>query len=88
MSHRFSKLLHTDSVVLKETSGWEEYFYAALKPWVHYVPVRSSVGADALANRPTNNSDHSRRAVRADLVGLMADAPSGWRAARENRLRF
>lgn len=39
MSHRFGKLLHTDSVVLKETSGWEEYYYRALTPWVHYVPV-------------------------------------------------
>lgn len=38
-SHRFAKLLHTDSVVLKETSGWEEYYHAALTPWVHYVPV-------------------------------------------------
>lgn len=39
VSQRLAKLMHTDSVVLKEDSGWEEYYYAALEPWTHYVPI-------------------------------------------------
>lgn len=41
-SHRFAKLLHTNSVVLKEVSGWVEYFYVLLKPGEHYLSVFNS----------------------------------------------
>lgn len=37
-SNRFLKLLLMGSVVLKQDSVYEEYFYRDLKPWVHYVP--------------------------------------------------
>lgn len=39
VSQRFSKLFFTNSVVFKEVSAWEEFFYDALHPWVHYVPI-------------------------------------------------
>ena len=38
---RFAKLLHTNSVVLKEESPWVEYFYYSLQPGVHYLPIFS-----------------------------------------------
>lgn len=38
-SERFAKLLHANSVVLKEESHWSEYFYAALVPGKHYLAI-------------------------------------------------
>ncbi|EFJ45679.1 hypothetical protein VOLCADRAFT_94091 [Volvox carteri f. nagariensis] len=37
-SCRLGKLLGTNSVVLKETTPWIEYYYRSLKPEVHFVP--------------------------------------------------
>lgn len=59
MSQRFSKLMHTDSVILKETSGWEEYFYQALRPWEHYVPVRSRIPVRS-SERPVSRQQPSQ----------------------------
>jgi hypothetical protein len=41
-SGRFSELMLTGSVVFK-AMGFVEYWYAALKPWEHYVPVQSDL---------------------------------------------
>jgi hypothetical protein len=38
-SNRFAKLLHLNSVVLKEDSEWMEYFYGLLHPGEHYLPI-------------------------------------------------
>ncbi len=35
---RFGKLLQTDSVVLKETTPWIEYYYRSVKPNTHFIP--------------------------------------------------
>ncbi|TFJ95783.1 cyclase [Platysternon megacephalum] len=32
-----------DSLVLKQTSQYYEYFYSELKPWKHYVPIKRSL---------------------------------------------
>ncbi|KXZ53929.1 hypothetical protein GPECTOR_6g847 [Gonium pectorale] len=37
-SCRLGKLMGTDSVVLKETTPWIEYYYRSLRPDVHFVP--------------------------------------------------
>lgn len=39
-SSRFAELLCMNSVVLKVTPGWVDYFYLEeVQPWVHYLPV-------------------------------------------------
>jgi len=32
-------LLGTNSLVLKQTSRQQEWFYRSVKPWVHYLPM-------------------------------------------------
>ena len=48
LSERFAKLLHTNSVVMKEDSPWIEYFYPMLKPFEHYLPIFNRSAVDAL----------------------------------------
>lgn len=38
-SFRFKHLFLCKSLVFHVGNKWQEYFYASLKPWVHYVPV-------------------------------------------------
>lgn len=38
-SFRFKHLFLCDSLVYHVDDKWLEFFYAALKPWVHYIPV-------------------------------------------------
>ena len=38
-SFRLKHLFMCESLVLHVGSDWLEFFYPALKPWVHYVPV-------------------------------------------------
>jgi len=40
-SFRFKHLFMCGSLVLHVGSDWLEFFYPALKPWIHYVPVQS-----------------------------------------------
>jgi len=40
---RFSSLLHSNSVVLKQQSPWFEFFYRALRPYEHYIPISASL---------------------------------------------
>ena len=37
---RVKILLSMGNVIFFHTSGWKEWYYSALVPWVHYVPVR------------------------------------------------
>lgn len=39
-SSRFGTLLCYNSVVIKVEPDYFEYFYADLKPWTHYIPVK------------------------------------------------
>lgn len=41
-SFRFKHLFLCGSLVLHVGSEWNEFFYSALKPWIHYVPVNSN----------------------------------------------
>jgi len=36
-------LLGGDAVVFKTDSEYYEHFYGELKPWVHYIPIKSSL---------------------------------------------
>lgn len=43
-SSRFPELLCMNSVVLKVTPGWVDYFYMdEVQPWVHYIPVNDNL---------------------------------------------
>jgi Glycosyl transferase family 90 len=42
-SSRFGSLLCYNSVVLKVEPKYFEYFYADLKPWTHYIPVKNDL---------------------------------------------
>ncbi|XP_061579988.1 protein O-glucosyltransferase 2 isoform X1 [Cololabis saira] len=43
-AYRLPYLLAGDSVVLKQDSGYYEYFYNNLRPWQHYIPIRADLG--------------------------------------------
>ena len=38
-SFRFKHLFLCDSVVFHVGDEWKEFFYPAMRPWVHYIPV-------------------------------------------------
>lgn len=57
-SSRLAKLLHTNSVVLKEESPWREYFYAALTPGVHYLPIFNTSLFDLFDVQLGYNAEH------------------------------
>ena len=42
-SFRFKHLFLCDSVVFHVGDKWLEFFYPALKPWVHYIPVETDL---------------------------------------------
>jgi len=42
-SSRFGSLLCYNSVVLKVEPQYFEYFYADLKPWSHYIPIKNDL---------------------------------------------
>lgn len=42
-SFRLKHLFLCDSVVFHVGSDWLEFFYPALKPWIHYIPVRNDL---------------------------------------------
>jgi hypothetical protein len=48
-SFRLARLLWCNSLVLKETSPWQEYFYRGLTPGVHYEHVFNTAPDDVLA---------------------------------------
>ena len=48
-SFRFKHLFLCKSLVFHVGDEWTEFFYPALKPWVHYIPVSSSASRPQLA---------------------------------------
>ncbi|XP_060090433.1 protein O-glucosyltransferase 1 isoform X1 [Heteronotia binoei] len=42
-SFRFKHLFLCGSLVFHVGEDWQEFFYAQLKPWVHYIPVKSDL---------------------------------------------
>ncbi|KAL4226109.1 Protein O-glucosyltransferase 1 [Mactra antiquata] len=42
-SFRFKHLFLCDSVVFHVGEEWLEFFYPAMKPWVHYIPVKQDL---------------------------------------------
>jgi len=42
-SFRFKHLFLCDSVVFQVGNKWLEFFYPAMKPWVHYIPVETDL---------------------------------------------
>jgi len=42
-SFRYKHLFLCRSLVFQVGDDWQEFFYRALKPWVHYIPVRSDL---------------------------------------------
>ncbi|KAG2483595.1 hypothetical protein HYH03_017537 [Edaphochlamys debaryana] len=64
-SNRFSKLLHLDSLVLKEDSPFLAHFYRSVHPWQHYVPIFAVNENDTLTmvehfNQPNRDVDYKR----------------------------
>ena len=47
-SFRFKHLFLCGSVVLHVGNEWQEFFYPALQPWIHYVPVKSDASIQDL----------------------------------------
>ena len=47
-SFRFKHLFLCGSLVLHVGSDWNEFFYSALKPWIHYIPVKSGATQDEI----------------------------------------
>ena len=47
-SFRFKHLFLCHSLVLHVGQDWLEFFYPALKPWIHYVPVQSDASQEDL----------------------------------------
>ncbi|KAG2491290.1 hypothetical protein HYH03_010296 [Edaphochlamys debaryana] len=64
-SNRFSKLLHLDSLVLKEDSPFLAHFYRSVHPWQHYVPIFAVNENDTLTmvehfNHPDREYEYAR----------------------------
>lgn len=47
-SFRFKHILLCKSVVFHVGNEWQEFFYPALKPWIHYIPVDSRASKEQL----------------------------------------
>ncbi|CAK9055472.1 unnamed protein product [Durusdinium trenchii] len=75
-SNRFLKLLLMGSVVLKQDSVYEEYFYKDLQPYVHFVPF-------ARDRCSTANLTATLQWLRTHDADARAIARAGQRVARE-----
>lgn len=61
-SFRLKHLFLCDSVVFHVGDEWIEFFYPALKPWVHYIPVRKDLSdARELIEFAQQNDDVVRK---------------------------
>lgn len=47
-SFRFKHLFLCNSLVFHVGSDWIEFFYPALKPWIHYIPVNKTATEEEL----------------------------------------
>lgn len=61
-SFRLKHLFLCDSVVFHVGDDWLEFFYQALKPWVHYIPVDDDLGnVEELLNFAKENDEVVRK---------------------------
>ncbi len=64
-SFRFKHLFLCNSVVYHVDDQWLEFFYSALKPWVHYIPVSKKLTeAKELIQFAIENDDVARGVAR------------------------
>ena len=54
-SFRFKHLFLCDSVVFHVGDEWKEFFYPAMKPWVHYIPVPTDLSNARYVNFVLNS---------------------------------
>lgn len=47
-SFRFKHVLLCKSLVFHVGSDWLEFFYPALKPWIHYIPVEANASKEKM----------------------------------------
>ncbi|XP_026888565.2 protein O-glucosyltransferase 2 isoform X2 [Electrophorus electricus] len=68
-AYRLPYLLAGDSVVLKQESIYYEHFYAALQPWVHYIPLKADLSD--LLEKIQWAKDHDEEALEIARAGQM-----------------
>lgn len=59
-SFRFKHLFLCRSLVFHVGNEWQEFFYGALKPWVHYIPVSSNSSPEELKSLITFFKEHPK----------------------------
>jgi protein glucosyltransferase len=67
-SFRFKHLFLCGSLVIHVGSEWTEFFYPAMKPWIHYVPIDSKASQEDILNLLTflrANEDTARQIANA-----------------------
>lgn len=47
-SFRFKHILLCKSLVFNVGGDWLEFFYPAMKPWIHYIPVEANASKEKL----------------------------------------
>ncbi|KAG5896397.1 hypothetical protein JTB14_009602 [Gonioctena quinquepunctata] len=47
-SFRFKHILLCKSLVFHVGNEWQEFFYPALRPWIHYIPVESNASKETI----------------------------------------
>ncbi|CAG9825570.1 unnamed protein product [Phaedon cochleariae] len=47
-SFRFKHILLCKSLVFHVGNEWQEFFYSALKPWIHYIPVDANASKESI----------------------------------------
>ena len=61
-SFRYKHLFLCGSLVFQVGEEWQEFFYPALLPWVHYIPVRDDLAdAEELLLWARENDELARR---------------------------
>lgn len=47
-SFRFKHILLCKSLVFHVGDEWQEFFYTAMKPWIHYIPVEANASKEKI----------------------------------------
>jgi protein glucosyltransferase len=85
-SFRFKHLFLCKSLVLHVGEEWVEFFYSALKPWVHYIPVATDLSnVEELLKFCRENDSIAREIAKRGFQFVrdhlkMADITSYWRS--------
>jgi hypothetical protein len=87
----FSSMLGA-SCILKIASreGYRQWYYDRLKPWEHYIPVKTDLSdlADRVNWFAAHESEAKIIAQRARELAVAIDTPSGFRDSANNLIRF